>query len=653
MMIHHGTIDLTEEQHEIVASRSEALRVMAFAGTGKTATLRAYAQARPQQRLLYVAFNRAVALEARLSFPAHVCCTTIHALAYRAIGHRYRQQLRGTLRPHQLAAALGLDPSRQQDLLLTDQALRVLQHFHCSSSRDLAGFAADLTAADLAAGRGKQRYSAAALQAAARLWQLMADPADPRVPMTHDGYLKLYQLSDPQLRFDVILLDEAQDTNPVTLAILEQQGAARVFVGDPHQQIYQFRHATNAMAAPGQWDELALTGSFRFAEEIAAAANRLLLVKGEARRVRGLRDRPVDHTTAFLARGNAALFQKAVGLAQNGARLHWCGGLKGYRHAVLLDLWQLQQGEIGQIRDRFIAGFGSYDQLREYAEQQDVRDLKAWCQLLERRRQPGAGSIPEQIALLQRCAVDTQAEGVISLATAHKSKGLEFGVVELADDFCSHALLDQPAGGVVVLPEEELNLRYVAVTRAQAECRSSLWPAPLFADLAAYVEAHPRFRLVASIEELKPPAKRREQECEEEQIWAEEQKPQSVEAAMEPQPLAWFLGPLDANHVEVISCHYGRKHPALNWDWLLHELCQLRVVSGDPAGAVGAWLEEQQLGSAQALISRFLLDVGLVLPEEAAGLDQQNAEVDPEAIEHQERRSVRKRLVSLWRSVKS
>jgi len=70
--------------------------------------------------------------------------------------------------------------------------------------------------------------------------------------MLHDGYLKLYQLSNPVLQYDCILLDEAQDINPVTGEIIFSQSRAFNFyskktsiilVGDSHQQIYSFRGA--------------------------------------------------------------------------------------------------------------------------------------------------------------------------------------------------------------------------------------------------------------------------------------------------------------------------------------------------------------------------------------------------------------------------
>ena len=50
--------------------------------------------------------------------------------------------------------------------------------------------------------------------------------------MPHDGYLKLFALSKPNLQ-DVLLFDEAQDTNPVTTGLLVAQAHPIVIVGDP------------------------------------------------------------------------------------------------------------------------------------------------------------------------------------------------------------------------------------------------------------------------------------------------------------------------------------------------------------------------------------------------------------------------------------
>lgn len=58
--------------------------------------------------------------------------------------------------------------------------------------------------------------------------------------MTHAGYLKLFQLSRPCLSrtYDVIMLDEAQDSNPcIASIVLRETACARILVGDSHQVI--------------------------------------------------------------------------------------------------------------------------------------------------------------------------------------------------------------------------------------------------------------------------------------------------------------------------------------------------------------------------------------------------------------------------------
>ena len=41
--------------------------------------------------------------------------------------------------------------------------------------------------------------------------------------MPHDGYLKLFQLQNPILDYDIILLDEVQDTTECMLQIIKKQ----------------------------------------------------------------------------------------------------------------------------------------------------------------------------------------------------------------------------------------------------------------------------------------------------------------------------------------------------------------------------------------------------------------------------------------------
>jgi hypothetical protein len=53
------------------------------------------------------------------------------------------------------------------------------------------------------------------------VWQAMLHKSA-GFPLGHDGYLKLCSLSRPRAQVDYILVDEAQDLNPVLLGVLRR-----------------------------------------------------------------------------------------------------------------------------------------------------------------------------------------------------------------------------------------------------------------------------------------------------------------------------------------------------------------------------------------------------------------------------------------------
>jgi hypothetical protein len=82
------------------------LVVQAGAGCGKSSTLKMAAQAQPNRRGLYVAYNKALASEARRDFPGAVDCRTAHSLAFGPVGSQYRARLDGPRVPAKQAAEI-------------------------------------------------------------------------------------------------------------------------------------------------------------------------------------------------------------------------------------------------------------------------------------------------------------------------------------------------------------------------------------------------------------------------------------------------------------------------------------------------------------------------------------------------------------------
>ena len=80
---------LSDEQNEILSiakklKPNEVLKINAFAGTGKTTTLKAITKA-IDKSFLYLAFNSDIVKEAKKDFGENVLVVTLNSLAYRKI----------------------------------------------------------------------------------------------------------------------------------------------------------------------------------------------------------------------------------------------------------------------------------------------------------------------------------------------------------------------------------------------------------------------------------------------------------------------------------------------------------------------------------------------------------------------------------------
>lgn len=463
----------TPEQADVIAWQGKRLVVGAFAGTGKTTTLRRFAEQNPDERMLYIAYNRAIRDEAEQKFPYHVTCKTSHQLAYAATGRFFASRLVSNLKVTDVARALNSKSWR-----MAGAVLYTLNHFICSADEQITA----IHAPDEEELPDTER--AQAVTASQRLW-LMMTARQGDFPVTHDTYLKLYQLSRPDLssRYSTLLFDEAQDANPVTSAIVLSQRCRVVLVGDRHQQIYRFRGADNAMDTPQleHADRLWLTNSFRFGPEVANVANRLLALKGETHKVigKGPQDRVVDMLPrtcghrAVLHRTVCGVISTALNYSLAGKKVYWVGGMESYRVEELLDLYWLSVDLPERMEKNTLT--------------QDYRDYAEYCQVAEETGDPEMKQamyildqffpLPERLKTLRLQRVENERGADVTVCTAHRSKGLEWDVVALYDDFADILDPDMP----VDRRDDELNLLYVAATRA----RRLLVPDPVIREILA------------------------------------------------------------------------------------------------------------------------------------------------------------------------
>ncbi|HAT1583141.1 TPA: ATP-dependent helicase [Raoultella ornithinolytica] len=452
----------TEEQQAVIGWRGNQLIVNAFAGTGKTSTLVEYAKANPQLRMLYVAFNRAVREEAEAKFPRNVTCKTTHQLAYAVFGRSMKDRLRPNLQL--MDVAQGID---SHNWMLVRAVQDTLKTFMASGdSRILVQHTPFAPAAEI---RGIVTPAKVIADSTA-LWQRMTSPQS-AYPVTHDTYLKLYQLSQPDLsqRFDVILFDEAQDANPVTHDILLNNHAKIVMVGDAHQQIYRFRGAVDALKSPKltSADRLWLTHSFRFGRCIADAANALLSLDGETKKIIGrggddilLPEAPKGKQhRALLSRTVSGVIESALVAVKDREKIFFVNGISAYRVDDLINLHWFSRNEKGKLKNSQLASkYKNYQEYREIAEASGDAEMLLSVKIIDKFY-----PLPKKIADLQKHIVTDERQATLTVTTAHRAKGLEWNTVQLNDDFPD--ILDPDMDNQT--RTDEINLLYVATTRAR------------------------------------------------------------------------------------------------------------------------------------------------------------------------------------------
>ena len=458
---------MTSTAQQIAISNAQLggiTKVVAYAGTGKTTTLEALSKTQAKRGLssLYLAFNKGAEQEAKNRFPRDwVTVKTINGLAHGLVSPRYKAKFRPySLKSIEVIKLMGLS----WNWLFAKTVLDTLNYW-CSSDLEVFPTSAESIQGAPMGTPDMLRYAAVV---AMQLWHRMIDLHD-EVPISHDGILKIYQLSKPKLSYPYVMLDEAQDTNRVTWDILKRQTAPLVIVGDPYQSIYQFRGAYNAMDDVVAQQSFPLTQSFRFGQDVADIANTLLWgFYSETTPLEGLgpntRVGPIDPAQphAVISRTNAAIFTQAVVAMPEGKKIGFIGGVLSYNFGKIIDAWFLRAGEKSMIKDSFLKDFNNFEDLAEYATSANDMEIKRTIEAIQIYGSEVIDIVP---ALHAACVTDLS-KAHITFSTAHKCKGATLRSVRLANDFPS--LLNDYGEmlGKDVLDRQEVNLLYVAITRA-------------------------------------------------------------------------------------------------------------------------------------------------------------------------------------------
>ena len=461
-MTHIKSFNPTMEQQRAMDlfKTGESLKINAFAGSGKTATLQFLADISKKEGL-YLAFNRTLAEEAKSTFPYWVMCRTCHALAYRSTPSEIRknnEKMFGVMNSNMIAKLFSLKPefeltSSHRASLIIDTLRKFMQ-----SDDDYIGFQhvpvwgrLQSVEDDLLDSVKKDivKYSN-------KLWERMIDCNNSYVPLGHDGYFKLWALSKPTIPVDFILLDEAQDTAPVMLGVLECQSCQIVLVGDRYQQIYKWRGAINAMEEFKPKYETTLTQSFRFGDAIADAASKLLSSLGEVKSVRGNPEIEsklgCSTPDAILCRTNAGVIDYMIKSFDSGVIPHILGGNSEFIK-FLTAVGKLKLGEGTDVPEFF--GFTNWSEVVAFSKCEEGASLKTLVRIVERY---GENNLLNALSKMNSSEHDAE----LIISTIHRAKGRQWNKIVIVDDF---GMINEKGDD----NRTEMQLVYVALTRARVE----------------------------------------------------------------------------------------------------------------------------------------------------------------------------------------
>jgi antirestriction protein ArdC/DNA polymerase III epsilon subunit-like protein len=345
-------VPATKEQRDILAAAldGKSIGVTAVAGSGKSTTLRLLANVlkdrQAGKKLLYLAFGRDIRAEAEEKMPDNTEVRTTGSIAYFGVDKFIKEKMDlqserevpyiSTFRG--IAKELGIEQTTlsmngESEEYAPDRIAKVVQ----DAVRNYAISADD----ELGIEHFDSRFDSIPeelLEYARSYWADISSPikkervdkgddkfenviSEGKFKIDNDHIIKLWALSRPNIFagetssglkkgvVDLIMIDEAQDINPVVGKVLADQVGQKIYVGDSAQAIYGFRGANDELEKAPVDVQLSLTQSFRFGTGIAGVANRFLSLLGSKHRVRGS-DRPskinegIEDPDAILVREN-------------------------------------------------------------------------------------------------------------------------------------------------------------------------------------------------------------------------------------------------------------------------------------------------------------------------------------------------------------
>jgi superfamily I DNA/RNA helicase len=467
----------------------------AVAGSGKTATLVAGASAIPQsRRTLACAFGKANQLDLEAKLPETIDCRTFNGLGHRTWGRHTARRLELDAKKVGKLTTDFCKRYQVQDLWVPIKDLVNKAKLNGLVPAEMAHLAMGLTRdtdenwKEMAFDYGID-FSPDILNVARTvLRESIALGLKGVVDFDDQLYLPVIFKSRFQT-YDQVLVDEAQDLNAIQHIMVERStGGAIASLGDPHQSIYGFRGAVansmEALASKFSLRTLPMTFNFRCGRTIIEQAQAYVPhiqawsgasdgSVGWVKRWSPTMFKPGD---AILCKNNAPLITLAFRCIRDRIGVSIAGRDIGKALGTLIKSL-CPGGEMLTVPLDVFTGL-----LSEWASIETLKarakDDEAKCEAILDRSEclfaimDGTLEARTALDLFEAAAhLFDKANGMVTLSTIHKAKGLEWSRVYFLDSWrlpSKFAKIAFEAGNPEPLRQEN-NLSYVAITRAKHE----------------------------------------------------------------------------------------------------------------------------------------------------------------------------------------
>lgn len=445
--------------------------IEAVAGSGKTTAILMALSVIPKDRAsVFLAFNKNIQEELNTRLPFFTKAYTFHALCMATL-NRCRPET--TLVKDKCRLILEkLIPAFPRRKPIQDDVLRLVSYAKSAGH----GFVADCPSLHQLV-ETHDLYNR-------RLWevievadQVLIESNADRSTMDFDDAL-LYCL-EPDVRFNpyyTVFIDEAQDTNSVQRLILRKllhPKGRLIAVGDPAQAIYMFRGADHTaldlIREDFQCTSLPLSVSYRCAQSVVREAKEYQpAIEPHPDAPMGLVVKQSTYDTydfkpdsAVVCRNNAPLVAFAMSAARRHLPCRILGRDIGASYIKLLKSFKVE--ELPALTDELNRWYKKEkDDIERSGKlfKLDALDDKYQSLLLFISN---SSNFTQLLDMIQDLFNDDDSSK-LTLATVHKSKGLEWESVFILD---KDSLMPSKYAQTPAALQQEMNLIYVAITRAK------------------------------------------------------------------------------------------------------------------------------------------------------------------------------------------